>query len=137
MSPMSPDFVGGFLSSILAVILAPYVSARIKRTQKVREESAQVEVRRLEGQEKFYDDLQARLVRTEEENDELNTRVIQLQRDVIRFEGRLEAIAADVGRVRDLLGGMTDNAEVQAALALLVQLMDKIRRREDAKEGAA
>lgn len=126
-----PAVVAG-LVSVLVAILTPYVSEKIRARSQDATESAVVEVRKMDGLEKFYADLQARLERTERDNDELNEEVLQLKSVVFAWEGRFEAVASDLNRIRETLEA--ERPQVSVAVSLLVQLLDKMRRRDEARE---
>jgi septal ring factor EnvC (AmiA/AmiB activator) len=127
-----PAVVAG-LVSLLVAVLAPYVSERIRQRSQVRRDDAAVTVRRMDGQERFYTDLQARLEATESENDELGEKVLRLERVVMGWETRFATIADDLDRIRAALEA--ERPEVRVAIELLVQMLDKVRRREDAIQG--
>lgn len=133
-SAASEPAVVAALVSVLVAILTPYVSQKLRERAQDRVEAHAVEVRRIDGQEKFYADLQLRLERTERENDELQEKVLRLERIVLDREARESGMAADLARIREILEA--EPPEVQAALAMLVRVLDTIRRRADV-EGAA
>lgn len=120
------------LVALLVAVLAPWAAEKIRQRSQIRRDDASVTVRRMDGQERFYGDLQARLERIETENDELGQQVLELQRVVIQWESRFAAIADDLERIRTALEA--ERPEVQTAVTLLVQMLDRIRRREDARE---
>jgi hypothetical protein len=83
-----------------------------------------------EAAERFRDSLQSRLERTEQENDDLGQKVLRLERVVMGWETRFATIADDLDRIRRALDA--ERPEISVAVELLVQMLDKVRRREDA-----
>lgn len=119
-----PVMVAALVSALVA-LLTPYLAAQLRERSRERVEASAAE---LQGQAQFYRDLQARLERTERENDELDERVLLLERALLDRDARLGIMEDDLKRIRSILEA--EPPEIATALALLVQVLDRIRRGE-------
>lgn len=125
--------------SLLTVILAPTIAGRIKRRSQDRIESTSLQIRKIDGQEKFYEDLieeleriRASLSEARRGNVELERRVIAVESDRSLLEMELRAIASDVEEMRQMVREhLAEHPEASALAELAVRILDRIRRGQE------
>lgn len=132
------------LVSVLTVLLAPAAAARIKQRSQDRIDAAAVEIRRIDGQAKFYDDLRAELdtvrkalVAAQHDSLELTRRLIKFETDARAFDLRLSAIAEDVDDLRHQIEQHARDYPAAAALAeQATKILARIRKGDHLGRGA-
>lgn len=127
------------LVSLLTVILAPTIAGRIKRRSQDRIESTSLQIRKIDGQEKFYEDLieeleriRASLSEAQSGNIELERRILAVESDRLLLETELRAVASDVEEMRQMVDEhLADHPEAGALSELAVRVLDRIRRGQE------
>lgn len=122
--------------SLLTVLLSPWVGARLQRRAKDRIDLASVEIRRIDRESQFYDDLREELDLARKALIESQATAIDSQRELIDLRAeyrilreRLAEIESDVLEIRAVIEGhLRDHPEAAALADTAVRILDRIRR---------